>query len=119
MMTRTHVRPMPHIIPPMLSITSRISWVPHSSGQRPSVIKKRMGARSGHSRGLKPVEPKAGRLDQDVDRAIEVTAAGKPAPQRIEPVLPARDARFRRPAVLDEEQRPARPEDAGRLGGAA
>ena len=64
-----------------------------------------MGARPRQPRVRQRVDPKPAAGDQIVDLAVEMTAARDARPQRIEPILPARDARLRRAAVLDEQQR--------------
>jgi hypothetical protein len=48
-----------------------------------------------------PIDVEAGLAQQPVDRPVEVAAAGETAPQRVKAVLPARDIRLGRPAVLD------------------
>jgi hypothetical protein len=50
------------------------------AGDRTTVVEERVRAWSRHTRSFEPVEPEACQLDQLVDRAIKVTAAGKPAP---------------------------------------
>ena len=75
-----------------------------------------MRARARQARVLERFDAKAVAEDEIVHLAIEVAAAGKARPQRIEPVLPACHSRLRRAAVLDEAQRSARPQNAAYLG---
>jgi hypothetical protein len=64
---------------------------------------------------LKPIDAEARFADERVDLPVEVATPGNRAPDRVEPVLPARDAGLGRAAVLHEQERPAGPERAPRL----
>ena len=76
--------------------------------------------------GLQVHDAQPGRLDQAIDRAVQVTTARQTAPERRQAVLPVPHQRIGRLAMLDEQQAAARPQHApdfreclGRVGDAA
>src|SRR4029077_12085274 len=71
---------------------------------RHAAIEVRSDARTGAVAPLqlRQIEP-AGR-NQRVDRSIQMTSPGDPAPRGRQAVLPADNARLRRASVLDEDQ---------------
>src|SRR5205807_9487942 len=56
---------------------------------------------------LQPLDAKTGRCDQIADRAVEVTSASEPLPDRCETILPPAHAGFRSTAVFHEQQHAA------------
>jgi hypothetical protein len=51
-----------------------------------------------------PLNPEPRSLEESVDGAIQVAAAGERLPEWREPVLPPGDAHITRATMLDEEQ---------------
>src|SRR5579883_1018443 len=81
-----------------------------------SLVKVRVRSGAGDSGVIEGLNPKSAAADQIVHLSIEMAAAGETRPQRIEPVLPARDTRLGRAPVLDEKQRTARSQHTSHLG---
>jgi membrane protein implicated in regulation of membrane protease activity len=75
---------------------------------RAALIHERPGFRPFHVAGFdgSDLEPRG--ADQVVHLAIEMTTSADPTPARRQPMLPAGNPSFRRQAVLDEKQLPAR-----------
>src|SRR5207244_11383650 len=67
-------------------------------------VEERHDSRSGEIAGFQPIDSKASIGKQIIDLTVQVTPAREPHPERIEAILPTRDAGFRRAAMLHEQQ---------------
>ena len=79
-------------------------------GTSASFVHERQGARTSHVLGVHPLNAEPRLLEESIDGAIQVAAAGERFPQWCKPVLPLRDADVTRSAMLDEEQTARRPQ---------
>src|SRR5262245_29992442 len=90
------------------------SGLASARGRRP-LVEVCHDPRSRNVSGVEPVDAEAVLFEQVVDLAVEMTATRDAPPQRCDAVLPARHARIRRAAVLDEYETAGGPEHAAQL----
>jgi hypothetical protein len=83
---------------------------------RHSLIHEGPGLRSLQIAGFDGIDFEPGAADQVIHLAIEVTASADQLPIWRQTMLPPSNADFRREAVLDENQSPARPENPPHVG---
>src|SRR5437879_1937255 len=92
-----------------LTSSFRLRWL---YNLREALIRERHRSRAAKIGGCQVSNLKACRRDDLVNFSVEVAAASDTLPCRCEPVLPDDNARIGSTPVLDEDEAPARPQNA-------